>query len=251
MLFRREGLTVLGVVVVTALASAIGSAGASETDPTRPAAGQPPASLSSLRRREIDELRRRDIAQALADQGIPARWQDHRLAELADWCDRIDAARALHSQYGTDVDWRALSLAALTDMRLRAAKAAELQSTYKITVDWRAYAWGDLERLRRSLAAIRPAPPATPAPPKVAAWDADALAPFDPARPTRRAKATRYDPDAIIEPLFASEAWSFPSRRSARFGRVDPDAILAPTFEKIPPHVGEGDDDLIDPWNAR
>ena len=85
-------------------------------------------------------------------------------------------------------------------------------------------------------------------PPLEELWaDVPEPAPFDPARPLARVPMNLYDPDAIIEPLFASEGWSTVSRRSGRLGRLDPDAILAPSFEKIPPHIGEGDD-LIEPF---
>jgi hypothetical protein len=210
-------------------------------------------SAAARRRREVDELRRQDLAQALADMGITVRWQDHSLAELIDWRDRIEAARALHDQYATDVDWRAVSLANLLDMRLRAGKAEQLRATYRIAIDWRAYSWGDLERLRLSLAALHPGPAPADAPPRVdlAAWDADALAPFDPARPPARTPTNLYDPDAIIEPLFAADTWSTVSRRTGRLGRLDPDAILAPSFEKIPLHLDTRDrDDLIEPFTA-
>ena len=146
------------------------------------------------------------------------------------------------------MNWRTVSLASLIDMRLRAAKAQELQTTYRIAVDWRAYSWGDLERLRLSLGVLHPAPLPADAAPHVARWDADALAPFDPSRPIAPAPVNVYDPDAIIEPLFASESWSA-ARDGGRRGRLDPDAILAPSFDKIPPHIGDGDD-LIAPYTS-
>jgi len=233
---------------------------AAEPPPGRAARApaNPPGNLAASRRREVDELRRQDLAQALADEGIVVRWQEHSLAELTDWRARIEAARALHDRYATDVDWRAVSLATLLDMRLRAGKADELQATYRIAVDWRAYTWVDLERLRVSLAALHPAPPPGDTPQQLARGDADALAPFDPARASRvppraRVRMNLYDPDAIIEPLFAAETWSAVSRRTGRLGRLDPDAILAPSFEKIAPHIttdsGDGDE-LIEPFTA-
>lgn len=242
-------LALLGAALGAALAGT--GAGAAEPQPGRtvrePASSQ--GAFAARRRREVDELRRQDLAQALAEQGIVVRWQDHSLAELSDWRGRIEAARALHDQYATDVDWRAVPLANLLDMRLRASKADELQTTYRIAVDWRGYTWSDLERLRVSLAALHPATAPADVAPRTAVWDADALAPFDAARPVRRVRTNLYDPDAIIEPLFAAEAWSAVSRRGGRLGRVDPDAILAPSFEKIAPHFDRGDaDDLIEPF---
>jgi hypothetical protein len=239
---------------------------AAEPSPGRaarePATATGPASFAARRRREVDELRRQDLAQALGEHGIAVRWQDHSLAELTDWRDRLEAARALHEQYATDVDWRRVSLPTLLEMRLRASKADELLATYRIAVDWRAYTWSDLERLRVSLAALHPAPVPGEAASQDKGWDADALAPFDsarasstrrPTRPLTRVRTTLYDPDAIIEPLFAAETWSPVSRRTGRFGRPDPDAILAPSFEKIAPHVSSapGDaDELIEPFTS-
>jgi len=245
----------MSAALAAALAGIVAPARAAEPSPGPTAREAAPAgtpgAFATRRRREADELRRQDVAQALGDQGIIVRWQDHSLAELTDWRARIEAARALHDQYATDVDWRAVPLAHLLDMRLRAAKAQELQDTYRIAVDWRGYTWIDLERLRVSLAALHPAPPPADAPPRIAKWDADALAPFDPARPLPRVPMNLYDPDAIIEPMFAAEGWSAVSLRSRRASHLDPDAILAPSFEKIPPHFDRGDaDDLIEPFTA-
>ena len=258
-MLRRPPRLALSCAALSVLSLAVASTGA-----MAPAqAAEPPAlravrdaapanaagSLASRRRREVDELRRQDLAQQLGDEGIVVRWQDHSLAELGDWRDRIEAARALHDRFATDVDWRALSLANLLDMRLRAAKAEELQDIYRIAVDWRGYTWADLERLRVSLAALHPAPSPTETAPRIIPWDADALAPFDPARVIARVHMNLYDPDAIIEPRFAAEAWSAVSLRTGRAGRLDPDAILAPTFEKVQPHFDRADaDELIEPF---
>jgi len=262
-------------LVCAALGAALGSTVTRAGEPPPGAGarelgtGTAPGTFAARRRREVDELRRQDLAQALGDEGIVVRWQDHGLAELTDWRDRIAAARALHDQFATDVDWRAVSLATLLDMRLRASKADELRAAYRIAVDWRGYTWNDLERLRASLAALHPAPPAGDAESQSAPWDADALAPFDPSRaPSRarradaratgrpsvaRVRMNLYDPDAIIEPLFAAETWSTVSRRSGRLGRLDSDAILAPSFEKIPPHISTNNrdpDELIEPFTS-
>jgi len=251
MLGLQPRLALLSVTLGAALGGGVSQANAAEPPPGRASREPTPvtSSFAARRRREVDELRRQDLAQTLADEGIAVRWQDHSLAELNDWRERIEAARALHDQYATDVDWRAVALPILLDMRLRAAKADELQKTYRIAVDWRGYSWGDLERLRVSLAALHPSPAPADRPRHLASWDADALAPFDPARPVARVPMNLYDPDAIIEPLFASESWSTTGRRAGRLGRLDPDAILAPSFEKIPPHIGDGDD-LIEPFTT-
>lgn len=262
MLRRPPRLALLCAALGAALGGAVAQAG--EPPPGRtarePANANASGNLAARRRREVEDLRRQDLALALADEGVAVRWQEHSLAELTDWRARIEAARALHVQYATDVDWRALSLANLLDMRLRASKADELQATYRIAVDWRSYTWSDLERLRVSLAALHPAPPPGDGLPQVATGDSDALAPFDAGRSSaahgRRAARVRmnlYDPDAIIEPLFAAEAWSAASRRTGRLGRLDPDAILAPSFEKIAPHISTNNDDadeLIEPFTS-
>ena len=207
-----------------------------------------PAAASWRRSRETDDLRRKDLVAALAARGVTAR-PTQSLAELVDWRERIDAARALAAQVGLEVDWRMLSLGALTDMRLRAAKAAELRANFGIGVDWRRYTWADLERLRLSLTALHPAGPVAPGP-ATTAWDADALAPFDPNRHLVRPRPAVHDPDAIFEPVFASEGGRNAFARDRKSRRFHPDAVLAPTFGKAPLRSGEPDD-LIDPWGTR
>lgn len=251
MLRRPPRLAVLSAALSVALAAAVASAAEPQPGRTVREPANATGAFAARRRHEVDELRRQDLTQVLADQGIVVRWQDHSLAELTDWRDRIEAARALHDKYATEVDWRAVPLANLLDMRLRASKAEELQTAYRIAVDWRGYSWSDLERLRVSLAALHPAALPTGVAPRIVAWDADALAPFDAARPVARVPTNLYDPDAIIEPLFAAQAWSTGSRRPGRLGRLDPDAILAPSFEKVAPHFDKGDaDELIEPFAA-
>jgi hypothetical protein len=200
---------------------------------------------ASRRSRELDELRRKDLVEQLAARGVAASAEKQDLAQLNDWRERIDAARALGAQIGIEFDWRTLSLAALTDMRLRVTKTAELRTRFGIDVDWRRYSWTDLERLRVSLVALRPS--GTPGHP----GDADALAAFDPNRRVVRARPAVHDPDAIFEPLFASTG---PVRAGDAFtrrrGRFDRDAVLTPTFRKIPSRSRQPDD-LIDPWPAR
>jgi hypothetical protein len=258
--FDVRGNAFCGVALAVGLAVGVTMPGkraqAAESGALTTAAEQATAGLSTRRRREVDELRRQDIAQTLAEQGIVLRWQDQSLAEITDCRDRFEAARALHALHGIDVDWRAVPLATLIDMRLRAGKADELRTTYGIAIEWRAYSWNDLERLRLSLVAIHPTVPPPPEAPVATTSDSDALAPFDesPSTSSSRHRARRvttnfYDPDAIIEPLFASDTSRSSSSQAARFGRLDPDAILAPSFEGLPPRTGEGDD-LIDPWHA-
>lgn len=201
----------------------------------------PQTDTTSQRRRELDDLHRQDLATQLSQRGVALKWQDHPLAELSDWRDRIDAAYALHAQYAVDVDWRVTSLRDLTDMRLRAAKAAELSTLYGLRVDWRGYSWAALEGLRRSVVGLRAANP-------VRTHDADALAfPGSAGRP-RRPGPTPKDPDAIIEPTFAFDTPMVWSRPFGQRGKSDPDAILIPTFLTVPTPP-PGRDDIIDPWS--
>lgn len=205
---------------------------------------------------ELDHLHRQDAARDLKARGLVTRWQDHDLAELLDWRDRIDAARVLAADFGVKVDWRSESLVALTDMRLRAAKAVELRAAYGIGVDWRRYSWAQIEGLRLSLVALQP-PPADPASASggaatvtpVGARDPDALAPFDPERRYRQPAHGPRDPDAIFEPKFASAATP---RFAGRFALPHPDGLLDPTFPRHPPRPSDRvHDDLIAPASRR
>jgi hypothetical protein len=213
-----------------------------------PAAGAAPSSASAMtaeKRRALDDLKRQDLATALALRGVSLKWQDYDLTQLADWRDRIDAAYALHAQHGVDVDWRVTSLPVLSDMRVRAAKASELASAYGITVDWRLYAWGDLERLRLSAARASRGTPST-------LTAGDRLAPFGSVGPARRLGTRPRDPDAIIEPTFAFDSPSVWARPFGRQAKEDPDAILVPAFVTAPSPPEDGAlerDDLIDPWH--
>ena len=81
------------------------------------------------------------------------------------------------------------------------------------------------------------------------AWDADALAPFDPNRRASRVRSAVHDPDAIAEPLFATTATGRAVNRGPRPG--DPDGILTPTFGPAPRRTEGQPDDLIEPWRAR
>lgn len=205
----------------------------------------------SRRQRDLDDLRRQDVARDLQSRGLNVRWQEHPVAELLDWRDRVDAARALAADFGVKVDWRAESAAGLTDMRLRAAKAAELQAAFGLVLDWRRYSWSQLERVRSSLAGMTsdPSRGATTgggrAPARSDALYRDALAPFEPNRKARRGARNFRDRDAIIEPLFAS---TLSSRAAMRVAALHPDGILEPDFSRPSPRPSErGADALVKP----
>ena len=207
------------------------------------------------RRTELEDFERQDVARDLRNRGVAVRWQEHPLAELLDWRDRVAAAQALALDFGVAVDWRLESAPRLTDMRLRAAKAAQLRLTFGILIDWRRYSWTQLENLRLALAAMPLAPgrvavaarntPAVATRGQTGFRDPDALAPMDPTyRPWRRAPRWR-DRDAILEPTFASAE----SRRTAgRPGWLHPDGILEPTFARTLPRPSRhAPDDLATP----
>ncbi len=194
-------------------------------------------------RKELDDLRREDVASQLALLGIALKWQDHPLAELVDWRDRIEAAVTLRVQYRVDVDWRVTSLRELIDMRLRAAKASELASLHGVQVDWRRYSWVALEAMRRQIQMTRLSH-------TTAAPGTDALATPGSAGRPRRPGVRPKDPDAIIEPTFAFDTTLIWARPFGRRGKPDPDAILVPTFVTVPsPPIGPND--VIDPWEPR
>lgn len=216
--------------------AAAGPAGTSGTE-------RAPAPLPARRQREIEELRRQDLARDLEARGVTVRWEEHPLAELLDWRDRVDAARALAADTGVRVDWRTQSAGALVDMRLRAAKAAELRTNFGLVLDWRRYTWPQLEKLRHSLVASngsrgRAATRAL----AVGERDRDALAPFDPQRRVRRQGYHAKDPDGIIEPHFAS---ALSPRRSQRFSRLHPDGIFEPNFSRPAPRPSDRRGDAL------
>ena len=202
---------------------------------------------SSLQRmRELEDLRRQDLAAALRAFGVNVGWQEHSLADLVDWRDRIQCAFALRVDFAVYVDWKSMSLAQLTDMRLRAAKAAELNAAFGIRVEWQRYSWTDLESLRRHLAGLaapnseRSSSPTGP----------DGLAVPGTIKPRRGRLPHPRDPDAIVEPTFAFDnplAWS--SRQATQHPR-DPDAILIPTFAAIE-LPAPGINGVLDPWGPR
>ncbi|MES1205259.1 MAG: hypothetical protein ABUS79_04915 [Pseudomonadota bacterium] len=241
---RVQSCVPLGLFL--ALALGVARADAEPAVPAATASGtarrEQNVTASAQRRRELEDLRREDIAAQLALLGVPLKWQDHSLAELVDWRDRIEAAVTLRVQYRVDVDWRVISLRELIDMRLRAAKASELSSRFGIRVDWRRYSWVALESLRRQMSRSDRRDAVDPV-------AGDALAVPGSVGRARRPGARPRDPDAIIEPTFTFDttlAWSRPFGRS---GKADPDAILIPTFVTVPsPPLGR--DDVIDPWVA-
>jgi hypothetical protein len=204
--------------------------------------------------REVEDLRRQDLAALLAYWGVPVDWREHSVEELVDWRDRITAAAALRNGFAVSFDWQTTSLAELTDLRLRAAKSAEIAAGYGIQIDWLRYSWAELEDLRGHLvhaiaarAGNEPAPAtatATAATDKLAIpaslKRAEAPASAGPAGQVRAASMTRpvgHDPDEIMAPTFGPKSPAAPLAKST--GAVhpqDPDAILPPTFG--PPAAG-------------
>jgi hypothetical protein len=187
------------------------------------------------RRLEIEDLERQDAARELHQRGVQVNWRDVPLRVLLDWCDRIDAARALVAQLGVDVDWRKHTLAQLWDIRLRATKTLELSSAFGVAVDWRRYSWSDLEAMRRTLVRLgRPrlpedalVPLGTPRVDGRVAWPQDPdslLRPTFSGRAARRISLRGPDPDGVLPPLFGS-----PPAPIATAHR-DPDGLLVPSF---------------------
>lgn len=266
---RRNGVVVAGLCVCLVAAAAVvvpvRLVRAAATDVAASGRGAAELPERGQHEQELDDVHRQDAARDLKTRGVTTRWQDHDLAELLDWRDRIDAARALATDFGVKVDWRSESAAALTDMRLRAAKAGQLRAAYGIIVDWRRYSWAQIEGLRLSLVAMQPpstdgaaarggatagGPTPTGArPTPTGARDPDALAPFDPDRHYRRPAPGPRDPDAIFEPLFASAATP---RSDRRFALPHPDGLLEPTFPRhLPRPSDRGRDALIAPRSGR
>jgi hypothetical protein len=259
----------LGAVALVWAAGATGEPAAAAVRMAKaPSAFGPEAQAQSaaLRRREIDELRRKDLAAALARFGEPARWQDHSQRELAERRARAEAAEALRSELGVTVDWHKLTLEELLDLRVRGAKGAELANTFGVAIDWQRYSWIELEALLRTVRRMgpraQPAGPnareavagkAAPAPllsptfvgraERGGGGDRDAvLAPTFGPRPA--ARGNERDPDAVIRPRFAN-------RPAGREDGRDPDAVLRPRFVGHPVfHRGDGPDDLISPTFA-
>jgi hypothetical protein len=138
-------------------------------------------SLESQRRRDLEDLQRQDVARTLLRFGLSVDWQEHKLAELTDWRDRVEVASALRADLGVEVDWRTMTLAELNDIRLRAAKSAELANALGATVDWRRYSWRQLEEIRRAIAKIQGSEgPATAAKRKPATTPARPTSPPNP-----------------------------------------------------------------------
>jgi hypothetical protein len=210
--------------------------------------------------REVEDLRRQDLAALLAYWGVPVDWREHSVEELGDWRDRITAAAALRNGFAVSFDWQTTSLAELTDLRLRAAKSAEIAAGYGIQIDWLRYSWAELEDLRSHVAhaiAVRagtePAtatatakltPTATASADKLAIPASlkrtEAPASSDPAGQVRAASMTRpagHDPDEIMAPTFGPKSPAAPvAKNTGAVHPQDPDAILPPTFG--PPTAG-------------
>jgi hypothetical protein len=246
MIRRFQGILLAGGVVAS-FASWMPAATAESKPPAvsaRASQRKPASDSAAQRQRELNDMWREDVAAQLALLGVPLKWQDHTLAELVDWRDRIEAAVTLRVQYRVDVDWRATSLRELTEMRLRAAKASELSSLYGVHVDWRRYSWVSLEGLRRRMSTLSRDPIGA------SAFAADGLArPGSTGKPRRPGRYPR-DPDAIIAPTFAFDTPLIWSRPFGQRAQPDPDAILIPTFVTVPsPPAGR--DDVIDPWAPR
>ncbi|HEX2658178.1 MAG TPA: hypothetical protein VHU40_07905 [Polyangia bacterium] len=170
-------LMAFGTAPATPMLTAAARSGAPSQEPASPpasgaaknapAAATPPqnastsatggltGSLDVTHRRELDDIRRQDLATALARHDIMIDWHEHKLAELVDWRDRVEVASLIGVEYDLQLDWRTMSLADLNDIRLRAGKSAELNRTFGVTIDWRLYSWRQLEELRRAVAKIQ------------------------------------------------------------------------------------------------
>jgi hypothetical protein len=247
----RNGFFVAGLCICLAATAAVAPARIVRAAGAGTASSGRGAPAQTQHEQELDDLHRRDVARDLKARGLTTRWQDHELGELLDWRDRIDAARALATEFGVQIDWRSETAVALADMRLRAAKAAAMRASYGIIVDWRRYTWAQIEGLRLSLVAMRPgardglAAGAIP----TGARDPDALAPFDPNRRYRRPAPNPRDPDAIFEPVFASVVTA---RSARRFAVAHPDGLLEPTFpRRLPRPSDRNGDGLVAPGSRR
>ncbi len=208
--------------------------------------------------REVEDLRRQDLAALLAYWGVPVDWREHSAQELGDWRDRITAAAALRNGFAVSFDWQTTSLAELTDLRLRAAKSAEIAARYGVQIDWLRYSWAELEDLRGHVAQVIAARAGTEPTLATAAATATATAvatdklaipvslkaegpassaPTAPVRAASISRAAGHDPDEIMAPTFGPKSPAIPAAKTA--GPVhpqDPDAILPPSFG--PPAAG-------------
>lgn len=225
-------------------------AAGTRSDGAPPRAVRPPAPFGpeaqaqseALRRREIDDLRRQDLAAALARLGEPLRWQDHPLRELAERRARVEAAEALRAEHGVTVDWHKLTLDELLDLRVRAAKGGELANAFGISIDWQRYSWIELEALVRTMRRMgaRSGESGGPVGPAAATGSSGArlLAPTFLARPERE-RGSGSDPDAVIAPNFVAH-------RSATSAEHDPDAVIRPRFvPRPPPRPDDRDPDAV------
>jgi hypothetical protein len=254
---RSSGGTVLAACVLCALSGSGAPAVAFATRPVVEAAPAQGGASEARRRRELYDLQRQDVAEALARDGVSVKWQQHSLAELRDWQDRVRAAHALQTQFSVYMDWRITALAELTELRLRAAKALTLVEEFGVRADWPRYSWSELEALRRHLAELSAVAPSTSAATaRVADGDADRLAIPGTSKRQVGSSKSALGPDAIVEPTFASSASWMGGRSRARSLRpADPDAILVPTFAVMSTVTGSGAatslhgaDDIIDPF---
>jgi hypothetical protein len=184
------------------------------------------------RRRDLEDLRRRDVAASLAKMGAAVDWKQHTLRELLEWRARAEAAESLRAESGVKVDWRSQSLERLLDMRLRAHKAAELRTAFGVGVEWQRYSLAELDAMGKTIAKLRPRARG------IAAIPGQLLPPTF-ARPERQATA---DPDGVIRPRFNARAAFRPDER-------DPDAVIRPRFAARPGRFasGQSPDDLMAP----
>jgi hypothetical protein len=270
---RAQGLTVIVMCLLPATrrSGAIATALAETPEGVVEARGTTsPGGSAAQRRRELYDLQRQDGAAALAREGVQVEWQQHSLAEMRDWQDRLGAARALRTEFSVYMNWRITSLAELTELRLRAAKAAVMANDFGVRVDWPRYSWADLEALRKHLAQLNFERTASRTSPRTSSRSsyqtadaADGLAsPWTSmsamsAMSDRRPASKQFPrgPDAIVEPTFASSTPGTGVPRRVLAGRpADPDAILLPTFAamttaRVKAVSSCGADDIMDPWN--
>ena len=206
------------------------------------------------RRRELEDLRRRDIATALGRMGVAVDWRQHPLRDLLEWRARAEAAEALRSEAHVTVDWRSQSLERLLELRLRAGRAADLHARFGVNVDWQRYSVAELDAMAKTMTRLRPRavaagsrepllPPTFADHPERAARGRDPDAVIQPTFSSRvNHHANERDPDAVIRPRFAAPTVFRPDER-------DPDAVIRPRFAARPPApaAGTSPDDLMSP----
>ncbi len=171
------------------------------------------------RRNELEDLRRKDLAAALARLGVSVDWRQHPLRELMEWRARAEAGAALRVETGVQLDWRSQSLDRLLELRLRAGRAAELQARFGVNVDWQRYTLPEMDAMAKTLGRLGPGG-------AVAAMPGKLLTPTF-VVPTDRRAATGRDSDGVIQPTFTARA-------AARMNERDPDAVIRPRFNLRP-----------------